>query len=186
MKMTTLEDLFLDQLRDLFDAEHQLIKALPKMAQAAAAADLRAAFEEHLGQTRRHAERLEQVFEQIGARARAKKCPAMKGLIVEGKELMEEKAEPQVKDAGLIAAAQKVEHYEMAGYGCLVAWAQRLGYRDCVGLLRETLGEEKAADEKLTRLAEGHINREAAQGAGEGDGRTAEGAKEPEAAGAPS
>jgi len=153
MALRTLEDLFLDELKDIFDAEKQLLKALPKMAKAASSDDLREAFENHLGETEGQVERLERVFDSLQKPARGKKCEAMEGLIKEGAELMEEDAAPTVLDAGLICAAQKVEHYEMAGYGTLVTWARILGYDDAVTLLEETLGEEKAADEKLTEVA---------------------------------
>jgi ferritin-like metal-binding protein YciE len=160
MAMRTLEDLFLDELKDIFDAEKQLLKALPKMAKAASSDELREAFENHLGETEGQVERLERVFESLQKPARGKKCKAMEGLIQEGADLMEEDAEPPVLDAGLICAAQKVEHYEMAAYGTLVTWANILGYDDAASLLDETLGEEKAADEKLTEVAS-EINFEA-------------------------
>ena len=166
MKIKNLEDLFLAELRDIFDAEKQLVKALPKMAKAASAEELSAGFEEHLGQTRNHLARREKVFEMIGQKARGKTCEAMKGLIEEGKELLDEDAEPAAKDAGLIAAAQKVEHYEIATYGCLVTWARQMGQNQCADLLHQTLDEEKATDRKLTQLAESMINVEAAHPAG--------------------
>jgi ferritin-like metal-binding protein YciE len=162
MKMATLEDLFVNELRDLYNAENQMVKALPKMAKAASSPEIRQGFEEHLEQTRHHVERLEQVFEQLGAKARGKKCQAMEGLIEEGKELMSEDAEPPVMDAGLIAAAQKVEHYEIAGYGTVRTWAEHLGHHEAAELLRQTLDEEKQTDQKLTRLAEQMVNQEAA------------------------
>jgi ferritin-like metal-binding protein YciE len=165
MKMCTLQELFVDQLRDIYDAEKQLIKALPKMAKAAHSSALRAGFEEHLEQTRHQAKRLEQVFEKLGERARAKKCEAMKGLIEEGEELLDTNAESDVMDAGLICAAQKVEHYEIAAYGTLCTWAQQLGKHECCDLLKQTLDEEKATDEKLTHLAESGINQAATVGA---------------------
>jgi ferritin-like metal-binding protein YciE len=170
MKMRTLHDLFVDQLKDLYNAEHQIIKALPKMAKAAASDELRSGFEQHLGQTRQQVERLEQIFGQLEMSHGRKKCKAMEGLIEEGKELMEEDVEEDVLDAGLIAAAQKVEHYEIAGYGCARTWAQQLGMREAADLLQQTLEEEKATDEKLTRLAVSRVNREAEDGArGEGE-----------------
>ncbi len=165
MKMHTLHDLFIDQLRDLYNAENQLVKALPKMARAATSAELRSGFEEHLEQTRHHVERLEQIFEKLGARAKGKKCYAMQGLIEEGEDLIDEDPEAEVLDTGLIAAAQKVEHYEIAGYGTVCAWAQHLGQHEALELLKQTLAEEKATDEKLTRLAESSINQEALAGA---------------------
>jgi ferritin-like metal-binding protein YciE len=166
MKIKNLEDLFLSEVRDIYDAEKQLVRALPKMARAACTEELRAGIEEHLEQTRNHVARLEKVFELIGQKARGKSCEAMKGLIEEGKELIDEDGEPAAKDAGLIAAAQKVEHYEIATYGCLATWARQMGRADCAHLLHETLNEEKATDEKLTQLAEGMINAEAQYPAG--------------------
>lgn len=161
-KMTTLEDLFVDELRDLYDAENQLTKALPKMAKAANAPELKAAFEEHLEQTRNQVERLTQVFEQIGQPAKAKKCLAMRGLIEEGQELIKEDIEPEVLDAGLIGAAQRVEHYEMAGYGTVRTMAETLGHREAASLLQETLKEEEATDKKLTMIAKRFVNKRAA------------------------
>ncbi len=163
MQMETLQDLYIDQLRDLYNAEHQLVKALPKMARAANSDKLRSAFEEHLEETKGHVERLEQVFEKLGVSPKGKKCKAMQGLIEEGKEMMEEDATPQVIDAGLIAAAQRVEHYEMAGYGTVRTFATLLGQSDSADLLQETLDEEGAADKKLTDLAESAINMGAKQ-----------------------
>jgi len=167
MKLKTLHDLFVDELKDLYNAENQILKALPKMAKAASSEELRQGFEEHLEQTHGHVERLEQIFEQLGARAKGKKCVAMEGLIDEGKELMSEDAEPSVMDAALIAAAQKVEHYEMAGYGTVRAWAEQLGLHEAANLLQQTLDEEKETDEKLTQLAESMVNQEAEVGAGQ-------------------
>jgi ferritin-like metal-binding protein YciE len=158
MKLHSLEDLFHEQLRDTLDAEKQLLKALPKMAKAAAAHELRQAFEEHLDQTRGHVERLERVFESIGKKARGKSCEAMEGMVEEGADIIDADAEPMVRDAGLIAAAQRVEHYEMAAYGCLRTWAQQLNNREAAELLEQTLNEEKEADQKLTRLAESLVN----------------------------
>jgi ferritin-like metal-binding protein YciE len=165
MKMKGLQDLFLDQLHDLYDAERRLIKALPKMAKAAHSEQLRQGFEDHLEQTKHHAERLEQIFEKCNVRASRKKCHAMVGLIEEGEELMDENAEPEVLDAGLICAAQKVEHYEIAGYGTVCTWAQQLGHHDALELLKQILEEEKTTDEKLTHLAEAGINQAALAGA---------------------
>jgi ferritin-like metal-binding protein YciE len=162
MSIETMEDLFLDQLRDLYHAEKQLVKALPKMAKNSSSSELRTAFEEHLGQTEEHVSRIERVFEQVGARAKAKKCEAMVGLVEEGHELIEAEPPAEVLDAGLICAAQKVEHYEIAAYGTLINWAEQLGHSDAVDLLKQTLEEEKAADEKLTSLAESNINQQAA------------------------
>jgi ferritin-like metal-binding protein YciE len=170
MKLKSLHDLFLDQLRDMYNAENQIIKALPKMAKTASSSDLQQGFQEHLEQTRQQAERLERVFEMVGAKVKGRKCKAMEGLIEEGKEVMDERAEPEVMDAGLIAAAQKVEHYEIATYGCLITWAGQLGHDDAADLLRQNLDEEKITDRKLTQLAEGYINREAAEPAAAGNG----------------
>jgi ferritin-like metal-binding protein YciE len=166
MTMQTLQELFLDELRDLYDMENRIVKALPKMAKAAHCAELRSAFEEHLEQTRHLVERLEQIFEKLGARARGKKCYGIKGIIEEGEDLLDEEPEPDVLDAGLIAAAQKVEHYEIAGYGTVCTWAQQLGQHEALELLKQTLDEEKATDEKLTHLAEAGINQAATVGAG--------------------
>ncbi|HEY1860181.1 MAG TPA: ferritin-like domain-containing protein [Gemmataceae bacterium] len=160
MKVETLDDLYVDELKDLYNAENQLVRALPKMAQAASAPELRTAFEEHLEQTRGHVQRLEQIFKKLDVSPKGKKCKAMEGLIEEGKEVMDD-VEPPVLDAGLIAAAQRVEHYEMAGYGCVRTFANLLGYDDAAELLQETLDEEGAADKKLTELAETIVNVEA-------------------------
>jgi ferritin-like metal-binding protein YciE len=160
-KMQTLEDLYEDLLKDLYSAEKQLVKALPKMAKNAESPDLQKAFEEHLDQTEQHVERIERIFSDLGSSPRGKKCVGMEGLIEEGDELLKEDVDPDVLDAGLIAAAQKVEHYEMAGYGTARAWAQKMGYHDAANLLQQTLEEESMANEKLTELAESHINMEA-------------------------
>ena len=164
MKLESLQDLLVEHLKDLYSAENQLVKGLPKMAKAAKSPDLRDGFEEHLEQTRKHVQRLEQICETMGVSPKGKKCSAMEGLIEEGKELMGEDAEPSVMDAGLIAAAQKVEHYEMASYGCVRTWAEQLGLEDAAELLQETFEEEKATDEKLTKLAKQVINQEAEVG----------------------
>ena len=161
-KISTLEQMFLDQMQDLYDAEKQLTKALPKMAKAASSDELRQAFEEHLEQTRGHVERLEQVFEAIGEKAKSKKCEAMAGLVKEGDEIASNTEETSVRDAGLIAGAQKVEHYEIAGYGSARTHAQLLGHDRVASLLEQTLEEEKETDQKLTQLAETMINEEAA------------------------
>jgi ferritin-like metal-binding protein YciE len=158
MQMESLQDLFIDQLKDLYNAENQLIKALPKMAQAATAPELQNAFKEHLEQTKGHAARIEQIFESLGSSPKGKKCKAMEGLIEEGKEQIEEDAEPEVMDAGLIAAAQRVEHYEIAGYGCVKAYAKALGDEKATRLLDQTLQEEGETDKKLTKLADSLIN----------------------------
>lgn len=161
MKLNTLEDLLHHELKDLHSAETQLLKALPKMAQAAENEDLRAAFEEHLEQTKTHVERLEEAGEILGKKLTGHTCKAMKGLIEEGADLIAEDAEPHVKDAGLIGAAQRVEHYEIAGYGTARTLAEQLGQDDIAELLEETLEEEKETDERLTELAESNINAEA-------------------------
>ena len=164
----TLHEAFIDELRDTYDAEKQLTKALPKMAKAASSPDLRAAFEAHLEETRGQIERLEQVFEGLGEKARGKHCEGVAGIIEEGKAIMEEDFDDTTMDACLIAAGQRAEHYEMAAYGTLVAWANAMGHGDAAMLLQENLDEEKAADEKLSGLAEGGINQEAASGAANG------------------
>jgi ferritin-like metal-binding protein YciE len=161
-KTATLNDLFLDEIRDLYDAEKQLTKALPKMAKASSSAELRTAFENHLGETEGHVQRLEEIFDSLGEKGTGKKCAAMSGLIKEGDELVQEMEAGAVRDAGLIAAAQKVEHYEISGYGSARTHAQLLGLSDAVSALDETLGEEKAAHEKLNGIAETSVNEEAA------------------------
>jgi ferritin-like metal-binding protein YciE len=157
-----MEELFVDELRDLYDAEKQLTKALPKMAEAAQSDKLRAGFEEHLQQTEGHVERLERIFEALGEKATGKKCAAMSGLIKEGGEVASRTEENAVRDAGLIAAAQKVEHYEIAGYGSAKAHAALLQNREAVRLLDQTLQEEKTTNEKLNQLAQSGINSQAA------------------------
>jgi len=163
MEMQDLEDLFVDQLRDLYNAEKQLVKALPKMAKKASDEELKQAFSTHLEETKGRVERLEQIFDQLGKRASGKTCKAMKGLVEEGQEAMEEDAEPEVLDAALIAAAQRVEHYEIAGYGTVRAYAKLLGNSEAAKLLQQTLDEEGETDKKLTKLAESTINVEAQQ-----------------------
>jgi ferritin-like metal-binding protein YciE len=172
MTKDSLRELYIDELRDLYSAEMQLVKALPKMAKAAANDQLREAFEEHLRETSEHVSRLEQIFEQLGEKASGKKCLGMEGLVKEGSETMKEDYEDAVKDAAIIGAAQRVEHYEMAGYGTVRAFAELLGENEHVTLLEKTLEEEKNADEKLTQLAE-EINSEAAEREGEGESNTA-------------
>jgi ferritin-like metal-binding protein YciE len=157
MEMETLRDLYIDQLKDLYSAENQLINALPKMAKAASAKNLKAGFEKHLKETKVHAERLKKIFDGLGVSPGMKKCKAMEGLITEGDEIAKEDAEEDVKDAGLIAAAQRVEHYEIAGYGCVRTYAELLGDKQSARVLQKTLDEEAATDEKLTGLA-GRIN----------------------------
>jgi ferritin-like metal-binding protein YciE len=154
MKIETLRDLYVEQLKDLYNAEQQLIKALPKMAKAASSEELRDAFEEHLEKTKGHAQRIETIFEQMGGNAKGKKCAAMEGLVKEGGEVIEEDMTDPLKDAALIAAAQRVEHYEIAGYGCVRAYATKLGDTDAADLLSQTLAEEKEADEALNAIAE--------------------------------
>ena len=166
----TLHDAFVDELRDAYDGEKQLTKALPKMAKAAASADLRAAFEEHLEETQGHVERLEQVFESLDEKARGKHCEGIAGIVEEGKNAMGEDFDEPTMDAVLIAAAQRVEHYEMAAYGTLVAWARGMGHNQAADLLQETLDEEKAADEKLTQIAEGGVNQTACDNAHPAEG----------------
>ncbi len=158
MSLDSLHNLYVDELKDLYNAENQLLKALPRMAKAATAPELKEAFTEHLEVTRKQVERLEQIFSSLGVSPKGKKCKAMEGLIEEGKEIMEEDGDPAVIDAALIAAAQRVEHYEMAGYGCVRTFANLLGEEDAVALLQETLDEEGEADKKLTELAETIIN----------------------------
>ncbi len=158
LALNSFEDLFVEQLQDLYDAEQRLTKALPKMAEAAHNPALKSAFREHLSQTQNHVTRLEQVFKGIGKSAQAKTCEAMKGLVAEGDETIGATGDPHVKDAALIAAAQRVEHYEIAGYGSVRTFAQRLGKTDAARLLQETLDEEAATDKKLTALAESTIN----------------------------
>ena len=164
MKEKSLQDLFNEEIEDLFDAENQIVKALPKVAKAAAAKELRSALEAHLEQTKEHVVRLERVFAAIGRDAKRKKCEGMKGLLEEGEEIINELEQSSVRDVGLIAAAQKVEHYEISGYGTARTLAALLGHHEAVELLQETLDEEKAADEKLTEIAEAAINIEAAEG----------------------
>ncbi len=163
MRKDSLRQLYVDELRDLYSAETQLVKALPKMAKASSSAELRRAFEEHLRQTSEQVSRLEQIFEMLGEKATGKKCLGMEGLVKEGSETMQEEYNDAVKDAAIIGAAQRVEHYEIAGYGTVRAFAERLGEHEHISLIEETLEEEKQADEKLTRLAE-EINSEAGQG----------------------
>jgi len=154
--MSTLRETFLEELADIYDAEKQLLKALPKMAEAARNSELKSGFETHLGETEGHVNRLERVFEAFGERAKAKKCKAMKGLIAEGEDLIDD----EEGDAALICAAQKVEHYEIAAYGSLKSWAELLDKQDAAKLLEQTLNEEKATDDKLTQVAESAVNME--------------------------
>src|SRR6188508_2778905 len=157
-----LHDAFIDELRDAYDAERQLIKALPKLAKASTSPDLRAAFESHLEETRGQVEKLEQVFASLDEKVRGKHCDGIAGIIEEGKSVMEEDFDDDTMDACLIASGQRAEHYEMAAYGTLVAWATAMGHTEAADLLQENLDEEKAADAKLSSLAEGGINQGAA------------------------
>lgn len=164
MKANSLRELYVEQLKDLYDAEQQLIKALPKLAEASSSDELRNAFEEHLDQTGQHAQRIEQIFEGMGQKAKAQKCKGMEGLVKEGSEILkEEDIDGEVKDAALIAAAQRVEHYEIAGYGTVRTYANLLGEDEAANLLQQTLDEEKEADQTLNEIAE-QINVEAGHG----------------------
>lgn len=155
MQLNSLHDLFIDQLRDLYDAESQIVAALPKMSSAASSSELRQAFQHHLEQSREHLRRLEDVFDDLGQSPMGEHCPAMEGLIQEGEKIIMASGDTSVKDAALIAAAQRVEHYEMAGYGAVRTYAKELGYKDAENLLQKTLNEEGEADKLLTKLAEG-------------------------------
>ena len=163
----SLKELLEEELKDIYSAEKQLLKALPKMAKKATSPELRSALQEHLQVTEGQVERLEQVFAALGKPAKAKTCKAMQGLLEEGKEIMEEDAEDAVMDAGIIAAAQKVEHYEIASYGTVRTWARACGEQEVADLLQETLDEEGEADQRLTALAESVVNPEAQDGDGD-------------------
>ena len=164
MKANSLRELFVEELRDLYDAENQLIKALPKMAEGSASPELREAFEEHLEQTRNHVTRLEKLFAGLDEKPKGEKCKGMEGLVKEGSDLLKENdIDPEVKDAAIISAAQRVEHYEIAGYGTVRTFAELLGEDEAVSLLEETLEEEKETDQKLTQLAE-QVNMDANEG----------------------
>jgi ferritin-like metal-binding protein YciE len=163
-KLKSLDDLLVHELQDIYNAEGQILKALPKMIKAASHPELQSAFEEHLEQTEGQVERLDQVFKLLGVPAKGKRCEGMAGLLEEGKKTMEEDALPSVMDAALIAAAQKVEHYEIASYGCVCTYAEMLGYDQVHDLLGQTLDEEEATDEKLSALAENVINVDAEEG----------------------
>lgn len=160
MSLETIEELLLDELKDLYSAEKQITKALPKMAKAASTPELKQAFESHLEETKGQVQRLEQIFEALGKRGTGKTCEGMKGVLLEGSEMIEDAEKGSVRDAGLIAAAQRVEHYEMAGYGSVRAFAQLLGKSEMVQLLDATLSEEKAADSKLTQISKA-VNKQA-------------------------
>jgi ferritin-like metal-binding protein YciE len=170
IEFQSLRDFFVKELHDLYSAEQQLVEALPQMANAATATELRRAFEEHLTETETHVDRLEEVFREIGERPSSEKCKAMSGLVAEGSEWMNEDAKPGVKDVGLIACAQRVEHYEIAGYGCVRTYARLLGYRRAAEVLQTTLDEEGAADKKLTKIAK-RLNVEAGRGREANGGR---------------
>lgn len=161
MKLESLKDLYLEQLKDLYSAETQLVDALPKMAEGSSSPDLSRGFTEHLRQTEEHVRRLERIFSDLGESPKGHTCEGMKGLIKEGEEMMKMRGEPSVLDAGLIACAQRVEHYEIAGYGTVRTYAELLGKDDHVSLLERTLQEEEETDERLTELAESHVNEEA-------------------------
>jgi ferritin-like metal-binding protein YciE len=161
VKLDSLEKLYVEQLKDLYSAESQLVQALPKMAKAASSSDLRQAFQMHLDQTKEHVNRLEQIFKNLDFKPTGHKCKGMEGLIEEGEEMIEQDAEDEVRDAGLIAAAQRVEHYEIAGYGTVRTYAEMLSRDEDVQLLQQTLDEEYQTDDKLTQLAESEINLEA-------------------------
>jgi ferritin-like metal-binding protein YciE len=163
MTVKSVNDLLLDELRDIYHAEKQLVRALPKMAKKAKSDELRQAFEHHLEETKGQVERLDQVFQHLDARSSGKRCEAMEGLIEEAKEMMEEIVTPEVLDAAMIAAAQKVEHYEIASYGSVHALAEALGQKEAARLLEETLNEEKAADQKLNQIALSGVNQLALQ-----------------------
>ena len=163
MSMDSLKDLYIDELKDLYNAENQLLKALPKMARKASAPELKRAFQDHLAQTEGHVNRLEKIFKGLGEKPTGKTCKAMKGLVEEGKEIIEEDGDDSVLDAALIGAAQRVEHYEIAGYGVVRTFAALLGENTAVDLLQRTLNEEGETDKKLTALAETVINVDASE-----------------------
>jgi ferritin-like metal-binding protein YciE len=163
MELATLKDLYIHELKDLYSAEKQIIKALPKMVKASSNEQLAAGFKEHLEQTKGHAQRLETILQSHGQSTRGPKCQGMEGVLKEGEEMIEEEAEDEVKDAGLIAAGQRVEHYEMAGYGCARTYAELLGDKEGAKLLQSTYAEESATDQKLSKLAVSVINVEAAR-----------------------
>jgi ferritin-like metal-binding protein YciE len=158
MKLDSLRDLLLEELRDLYNAETQLLDALPKMAEAASSNELKSAFNHHLEETREHVSRLERIFQQIGEKSSGETCEAMKGLIKEGEILVKAEGDPDVRDAGIVGAAQRVEHYEIAGYGTARSLARRLGESQMAEILQQTLNEEAEADKKLTSIAESQVN----------------------------
>jgi len=163
IELNTMEDLFVTQIEDLYDAEKRIVEALPKMVEGATSQELRQALNQHLDQTRNHVIRLEQVFAGLGRDAKGETCEAMKGLLKEGEEMLDAKGDPEVKDAALIAAAQRVEHYEISGYGTARTLAEHLNLNQAASLLQATLDEEKEADEKLTEIAESEVNLRATQ-----------------------
>ena len=163
LKLESVNDLLIAELRDLHSAEEQLVEALPKMAEAASSMELKNAFSQHLEETRNHVTRLEEIFKGLGEKATGETCQAMKGLVKEGEEFIKAEGQPDVRDAGLIGAAQRVEHYEMAGYGTARTLAKRLGFQNIAATLDKTLEEERAADEKLTTVAESDVNVTAAR-----------------------
>ncbi len=163
MELTNLQDLFVEQLQDLYDAENRLVDALPKMLDAATDKQLKAAFKDHLKETKQHVSRLETAFQQLGCDAKRESCEAMKGLIKEGEKMVDAKGDPAVKDAALIAAAQRVEHYEMAGYGTARSFADQLGHHQIAQLLQQTLDEEGNANKTLSKVAESWVNIHASQ-----------------------
>lgn len=169
VEAATLHDAFMDELRDAYDAEKQITRALPRMVKAATSPELRAAFTDHLEETRGHVERLERAFASLDEKARGKRCDGVAGILEEGKSAMAKDFDEATTDACLIAGGHRVEHYEMAAYGTLVAWARVMGHADVADLLQETLDEEKAADEKLSALAKDGINQDAADASGQGD-----------------
>jgi ferritin-like metal-binding protein YciE len=164
MGMETFQDLYLHELKDIYSAEKQILQALPKMAEKASHAELRQAFDEHRRVTEEQVKRLDTIFDDLGQKPGGEKCVGMEGLIKEGREILEEKADPDVRDAALIAAAQRVEHYEIAAYGTARTYARQLGFDNHVELLQRTLDEESNTDERLTKMAEGRVNRDAETG----------------------
>jgi ferritin-like metal-binding protein YciE len=161
MKLDTLHKLYVEELRDIYNAENQLLKVLPKMAKAASSEELKTAFEDHLSETKDHVDRLDEIFKGLDENPKGKTCKAMKGLVEEGSEILEEEGEESVLDAGIIAAAQKVEHYEIASYGTVRSWANLLGEEEAADLLQQTLDEEGEADKRLNELAQEIVNPEA-------------------------
>lgn len=162
--MESMQKLYLEELRDLYDAENQLVEALPKMAENAAHKELKTAFQEHLAVTREQVRRLETIFDNLGEKPTGKKCKGMQGLLEEGQEIMKQKGDPDVKDAAMISAAQRVEHYEIAAYGSARTYANELGLKDHADLLQRTLDEEGNTDKRLTQLAESRVNKHATTG----------------------